>query len=392
MNLIGERGTMTVLRIVTREMLHRKLNLLFSVLPVVLAVGLFVASITAMRAMDREVTRLMKDLGFNVTVRPEGAERQFWRADFGAVTMPESHLDRIRDSNVVTVRHLLGLLEARRQWRGRDVIVVGTRYEQVESLPGKKPPMGQIVKPGEANIGSDLAQRGGVAVGDTIQLAASDGSTKEFTVASVLDVQGSNDDATIFINLADAQQLLGKPGVLTAIQALSCDCTAEELPAVEADLESLLPGTDAELDRSRAVTRAETRSRFTGFARWAVVLLLAVCTLWVGLLALANVYERRTEIGVLRALGTRSSIVACVFLMRAAFIGLTGALLGFVAGTWPALSWAAREMPQTARKLSPEYGLLGLVLVGAPLLCALAAYLPAMIAVTQDPAVVLREE
>ena len=64
---------MSVLRLVMREMVHRKLNLLFATLPVVFAVALFVAALTLSRGMNREITRLMKDMGFNVDVRPAQA-------------------------------------------------------------------------------------------------------------------------------------------------------------------------------------------------------------------------------------------------------------------------------------------------------------------------------
>jgi ABC-type lipoprotein release transport system permease subunit len=389
---------MSVLRLVMREMVHRKLNLLFATLPVVFAVALVVAALTLSRGMNREITRLMKDMGFNVDVRPARAEGLTVHSEqFGEVTMPEGQLDRLAKSNVMTVRHLLGRLEGLVEWQGREVLLVGTRYEQVEALPGEKPPMGDRVKPGQAYVGSDLAEALGMEPGETIELPAADGGTRSFAVTNVLKERGSWDDRTIFLNLADAQELLGKPGQITRIEALSCHCAPGELVKVSPAIEEFLNAQDgpdviAELDRSRALARAETRDKFERYARWVLGVVLVVCALWVGLLFLANVHERRAEIGVLRALGTGSGTVAALFLLKAVFIGLAGALIGFLVGVWPVLMAADTLFPMTGAKLAADYSLLGMALVGAPIFCALAAYLPTMIAVTQDPAEVLREE
>ena len=311
--------------------------------------------------------------------------------------MPEAYLDRLAGSNVMTVRHLLGRLEALVEWQGREVLVVGTRYEQVEALPGQKPPMGDRVEPGQAFVGSDLAEALGIAPQETIELPAADGSARSFTVTNVLQERGSWDDRTVFLNLADTQKLLGKPGAISRIEALSCHCAPGELGKVSPAIEEFLnaqdgPDVKAELDLSRALARAQTRDKFERYARWVLGVVLVVCALWVGLLFQANVHERRAEVGVLRALGTGSGTVAALFLLKAVFIGLAGAVVGFAAGVWPVLAAAETLFPATGAKLAADFSLLGMALLGAPIFCALAAYLPTMIAVTQDPAEVLREE
>jgi putative ABC transport system permease protein len=399
---------MSVLRLVTREMVHRKLNLLFATLPVVFAVGLLVAALTLSRGMNREIAVLMKDMGFNVDIRPAGAEELTVHSpEFGEVTMPEHYLDELAGSSVMTVRHLLGRLEDLVEWRGREVVLVGTRYEQVEELPGSKPPMGDRVEPGYAFVGHDLAQALGISSGDTIELPAANGGTMQFQVPAgsgeprsrggILRERGTWDDRSIFLNLADAQTLLGREGRISRIEALSCHCAPGELDKVGPAVEQTLNALDgsavvAELDRSRARARARTRTEFNYYARWVVVLVLVVCALWVGLLFLANVHERRTEIGVLRALGTGSGTVAALFLLKAVLIGVAGAVIGFFAGVCPVLAASGALFPASGAKLSMDFGLLGLALLGAPIFCALAAYLPTMIAVTQDPADVLRDE
>ena len=74
----------------------------------------------------------------------------------------------------------------------------------------------------------------------------------------------------------------------------------------------------------------ETLESLAGVITPVVVL---ACAVWVGLLALLNVRERRTEIGVLRAIGKGSGRIAALFLGKAVLLGLAGAAIGFPLGS-----------------------------------------------------------
>jgi putative ABC transport system permease protein len=71
-----------------------------------------------------------------------------------------------------------------------------------------------------------------------------------------------------------------------------------------------------------------------------------------------------------------------LFLSRALVTGFVGALIGFAVSvlvTWPALP--AKQLPW-----------LPVVLLAAPVLAALASWLPALMAAQQDPATILSKE
>ena len=114
--------------------------------------------------------------------------------------------------------------------------------------------------------------------------------------------------------------------------------------------------------------------------------------LWVALLAFGNVRERRAEIGVLRALGVRSLQILAVFLGRAVLMGIAGACLGLAAGFLVGSLW--REGATSAQGVSVRLDapLLLAVLIGAPVVAALAGWLPSYLAAQQDPAEVLSQE
>ena len=91
-------------------------------------------------------------------------------------------------------------------------------------------------------------------------------------------------------------------------------------------------------------------------------------------------------------MGLGSAPIAALFLGKAVLVGLIGAAAGFALGTWLALYLGPQIFALTATKMTPMLSLLIWALVGAPVLCVMASYLPTVYAILQDPAEILREE
>jgi predicted lysophospholipase L1 biosynthesis ABC-type transport system permease subunit len=235
---------------------------------------------------------------------------------------------------------------------------------------------------------------------------------RTFQVSALQPQRGNQDDITLWIPLAEAQQILKHPGQINAIMALECNCATERLASVRAEIAKTLPDTQVIEFSSSALARVEARNRAAqakeeaaqreadGRARarldserlFAVLipLVIGAAAIWVGLLAWGNVRSRTGEIGILRALGVPTRGVLALFLARAALMGLLGAALGFAAG-WLG-SWLGEERLSDGPPLGPLLDplLLALVLLVTPLLSALVSWLPALGAAQVDPASTLR--
>ncbi|MFQ6131810.1 MAG: ABC transporter permease [Armatimonadota bacterium] len=379
---------MSTLRLLLRELRHRKLNFALGLLAVVLAVALSVAILTMCEASQRETRRIMRDMGFNLLILPKHADMaDFWSRDFAVEEMPEEYVHRLANSDVVTVRHLAARLQREVFWRGQRVLLTGVLPEVPQLHMTTKPPMGLDIPRGKAYVGHALAQRLDIQVGDTIELGG-----QRFLVDRCLEEKGSKTDIRIFGHLHDVQAALDLPGRINEIEALGCLCDEDRLPVIRQDIARILPDTQVTEIRDIAVARAETRQMVERYAAVIMPAVLLVCAVWVGLLALSNVRERRGEIGILRAMGVRSWPIAVLFLGRAVLLGVVGAALGYAIGTWLAIGIGPGIFKLTGGKIVPLQQLLVWTLVVAPLLCAVAAYLPAMLAVLQDPAEILTEE
>jgi len=463
---------MSTLKILLAEISYRKVNFALSLVAVVVAVVLFVAgpmlidgyqretrwqierwnaqvveeegSVGRLRVsiadfenrttanldrMAKETTRLMLNLGFNLMIVRGGTNMSdFWASDFAAGDFPQDYVNRLaRDPHLTLVRHLVATLQAKVRWDDRSVLLVGYLPETRQvGDPGKRP-MGYKIEPGTVLLGHEL--KGGRKAGDMIRVL-----DKPFRVAKILPEQGSKQDITIAMHLADAQALLKKPGRINQIMALGCLCEGYSLPNIRKQVTAVLADTQVTEFESLAVTRAEERNLIEGqqakmlaqmqdnlrqretilaqrkqvlgemasarqriqqvmetLAGGITPIVVLAAAVWVGLLAWSNVRQRRMEIGLLKALGKGPSMIASLLLGKAVLLGVLGAAIGLLLGIGLARWLGTRALQLTADHFRVSRDVLWLVLAGAPLVSALASYLPTLRALVQDPVVVLRE-
>jgi len=382
---------MSLFGLILREIVHRKLNFILTLLAVATAVCLFVSFVTTGRASQRETVRLMRDMGLNLRVIPKGTEMNlFFERGFSDRTMPEDYAWKLATHEGVSSNHITAVLIGKIEWRAKSAILMGITPEIFP--PGKEKPV--IVEPverGTLYVGYQLAGDLQIEVGAQVELEG-----RSFTVAGCGPETGTDEDITVQCHIGDAQEILGLPGRINEIKAIDCLCKASEeetLTHLRAELAAVLP--EAEVIQLGAIAKARREQRVMVrdyFLDLILPSVVVVCALWIGLLALNNVRERRREIGIMRALGYGGGSVASLFLGKAVLTGIAGAAIGFGAGTGLALRFGPDIFKVTAKSIEADYALLVWSLACAPLLAALAAFVPAMMAVSHDPVDSLRQE
>lgn len=383
---------MSVLHLIIKEIGHRKLNFLFSLLAILTAVTLFIFFYTTGKASEQETRIVMRNMGFNLRIIPKATKMDaFWANGFSDQTMPEDYVYQLASQKGLYYTHLMATLQKRIVWRGKKVILTGILPEVCP--PGRrKPPMTFSVKPGTVYVGYELARSLNIKEGDVIDILG-----KKFTVAKCLSETGSDKDIRIYGYLHDVQQILGLEGRINEIKALECVCFTFTLSpeqfrtTLRAQLAEMLP--DAKIIQLQPIAIARRRQRWMVESYFSIVMpfVLVVCAVWIGVLAMINVRERRYEIGIMRALGYGSWKIATLFLGKSIVIGLLGAALGFVMGTALSLVFGPHVFKVTAKMIKPEYGLLFWALIAAPVFTMLSSVIPTLLAVVEPPALILRE-
>ena len=423
---------------VFREITYRKVGFAVACVAVAAAMACLVGSVTLLEMHDhatqsilaakaqatqqqmdqlREEMRVaMLKLGLNLVILPKGQDVTDWYADHRVdVYMDESEAEKLTHLRLVAIRHILPILQQPVRWpeMQRKIILIGTRGETPDLHKNPKKPIIQPVPKDTIVLGYELHRSLGLKVDDRVQLMG-----KAFTVHNCHAERGTRDDITAWIELSQAQELLAQPGKINAILALQCVCSGPDLSGVRAEITRALPNTKVlELGAERRLARAEARASVAqratetlkketqlrenlrtereGFASLLVTAVVVAAGVWLAFLAFANARQRRSEIGILRALGHGTSRILSLFLARAVLVGLLGGVVGCLLGALLART-AAGQMADLAEHLggglwiAPDAVLWSLP--AALLLSAAAAWLPAILAAMQDPADVLREE
>jgi putative ABC transport system permease protein len=357
--------------------------------------------------LQDDYRKITKKLGFNLLILPEGQNlSDLYAEDFAAKHMPESYVDSLANSRSVFIRHLLPSLQEKIIWpeKHRTIIITGIRGEVPFLHKNPKEPMMVAVPKGTMLMGYELHKSMNLKVGDQVKLKG-----RTFTIGKCNEARGNKDDISVWIDLDEAQEILDKEGLINAIQALKCHCAGNSLAAVREEVHSVLPGTQVMEKGSKVLMRAEARDRAArealeaieaekkhrlelrteqeNFASILVPSILFASALWIAFLFIGNVRERKSEIGILRAVGVKEWKIMKLFLLKAIIIGLIGALIGHFTGLTAGSIFGRHFTLELF-----DINLLFLSLIIAPLLALMAAYLPATIAARQDPADVLREE
>ncbi|MEM7383732.1 MAG: FtsX-like permease family protein [Verrucomicrobiota bacterium] len=429
---------MNIGRLIIREILHRKGSFLAGVLLVLIAVFCLLGSLVLLRGFDRETDRItgamekataeemkkledqirisMKGLGFNIFIYPENQKMsEVFEQGFASETMPEAYVTRLAESKIVTINHLLPRLAQRMKWEEKDrsIMLIGIRGEVPFAHKDPKKPLIAAVPRGQQVVGHELHKAFDLKAGDTVTFQG-----RPFTIQKHHSERGNIDDITVWMHLADAQTLLEKPGQISSILALECNCASiDRLGEIRAELSQILPGAQIIEKQSEALARAEARNiakataekelaqvqeqrkrlrdLMETFASILVPLIMLISAAGIASLITINVRNRWTEIGTLRALGFKGKQILILIVGKALMMGIvgTGIAIALVFGLGLlSLSNFPAWLPSLSSPdfVRPEEWLA--IAVVTPILAAAAAWLPALIASQKHPSEVLRSD
>ena len=426
---------MSIWHFILREIRHGKLNALMAAAAVGVATACLAGALVLLeadaRATEAALTekrqavqragaelqdamrKITKGLGFNVIILPKDQDLQEMHLT-GTISrsMPEEYVDRLANSNIVTINHLLPIVTRKLTWPEKDlpIVLYGTRGEVPLAHRDPKKPLLEAVPKGSMIIGFQIAEKLQLQVADRVELLG-----RPFKIIKTHPERGTIDDSTLWVNLREAQEMLGLENLIHAIQALECHCAGDRIGQIRQEITSILPGTQAIERGASALARAEardqakvtaeralaqeTRSRLRlrrqreDFAALLVPLATVGSALLMGLTTFTNVRQRRREIAILGAIGLRSRQILGIFLGKAALTGAVGAVLGLVAG----VAVAVASNPGSAGSPGGWSSLVGAstIFLGLGLAIGVAlvgSWLPALVAARQDAANLLHRD
>ena len=239
--------------------------------------------------------------------------------------------------------------------------------------------------PAACLVGHQAAARLLLRPGSTLEVRYGNRSAS-LQVAGVISTGGPEDDQ-VFVNLPAAQQLAGLPGKISLAQ-LSVSGAPNEVERFAAQLSAQVPGLEVRPLRQIAQAEGQLLGRVHALLFWSVGLILVLTALSVLSTTAALAVERRTDVGLMKALGGEMGRIVRLFLTEAGLLGAVGGILGAVFGTLLSI-WVGHRVFGTAVALRVEVVPLILAVMVA---VALLGALPLRLLSHVRPAVVLRGE
>lgn len=373
-----------------KEIRYRWVNFLLTLIGIVAAVTIIVMFFMMTEASKNETRVLTRDMGFNLKILPEETDmNNFWIDGYSSGYMPQDYVQRIVDANAFSYAHLTATLHKQISWHDIDVVLTGISPEELEPKKKKKSKMIFAVTPGMVYVGYEISERLNLKEEQTLEILG-----KKFKIERCLAETGSNDDVRIYFDLKELQQLLHLDNKINEIMALNCMCSTEgddPLGAIRAELEGILPQAKVIMNRTIATARERQRKMMDNYMAVLLPVFLVVCALWVATFSMLNVMQRKTEIALFRSLGFGTSYIARLFLWRILLVGILGAVIGFFLATWLGLIYGPEVFKVTARSVKAMYELLYWALLLSPLFALVSSLIPVAIAVSQEPAKVLKD-
>ena len=222
---------------------------------------------------------------------------------------------------------------------------------------------------------------------------------------------GAAEDDQIVAPIAVAQEILGKPGAVRRIYVSALtkpeDALARRDPktmtpemydrwfctpyvqSIAFQIQEVIPHSHAEQIRQVAQNEGTVLSRIKGLMLLVTLAALFASALAVSAAMATAIFERRQEVGLMKALGAGNVAIATLFFTEASLLALIGGVLGFAAG-----SVLARRIGQSIfnSQISLEPVLFPLILAIAVVVTFAGSAIAIRRAVKFDPVFALRGE
>jgi putative ABC transport system permease protein len=369
-------------RLVYESFRHQARRKLLAGIAITLGVAVATAMIAVATDIGDKMNRELRSYGANLIVIPQ---EDTLDVEVGGVNLKppsdgaflnEADLPKIRGTfwhnNIVGFSPMLPVnVKVGSGSDARDVTLVGTYFNKplifgkedfrtgvsithpwwkVLCRDGKKSPSCAWPADDSQNVvlGERLAARLGKQPGDTLDIAG-----RQVTISGILSTGAAEDDQ-IVAPLAVAQQILGKPGAVRRVYVSALTKPQDALavrdpktmtpevydrwycsPYVQSiayQLQEVVPHSHAEQIRQVAQNEGTVLSRIKGLMLLVTLAALFASALAVSAAMATAIFERRVEVGLMKALGASSLAVSAIFFAEALLLAIAGGIAGFSAG------------------------------------------------------------
>ena len=340
----------------TRNLRRRPVRTGLTVAGVALAVTVGVSLGGFMLGYRGAIDRSINMLGFQVIIMAKGcpyeAATMMLKGGTGQLYLPADTFDKVRsDPGIETITPIfVGVAQKEasgiRDDGGKNFSIISgidvPSYQVMKPWIAFKQGAGynngrwfQADSPDEVVLGFEAAEYEQRKVGDTFYASIApaghpDAVRHEFKVVGVLERTGTQDDGTVFMPLDIARGYFGRPGQLTILGIKLKEFNSANMRDFETRWLKL---PEVQVVGLQQVKNTLVSLIATAQTMIAAVAVIAVIVALIGVMntILMSVYERTSEIGIMKALGARRDSIFQLIWLETVMICLAGALAGSLA-------------------------------------------------------------
>ena len=364
-------------RMLLSVLVRQKKKLFLIALTVALGVSLATAMLNVMFDVGDKVNQELKAYGANLNIVPKGAAlvNELYQLDD-----KQDAIQYIKQDDLVKIKMIFWAynivdfapyLTTQVMVNGKPITLVGTWFNKHLTIPtGDEVDTGMLAMKSwwsiEGNtmkddnlqgvmVGETIAKQLNLNLGDSIELTS---STQKITLTvNNIFHSGGVEDNELYVSLPVAQNLANKAGLVERVEVSALTtpendlarkaaqdpnslsrtewdtwyCTAY-ISSIAYQLEELMPDVRVKAIMQVAESEGSILQKTQLLMLLLTVLSLICSALAISNLVTANVIERSTEIGLLKALGATNISVAMLILTEILIIALLGGMVGYFVG------------------------------------------------------------
>ena len=364
-------------RMLLSVLVRQKKKLFLIALTVALGVSLATAMLNVMFDVGDKVNQELKAYGANLNIVPKGAALV---SELYQLDDKQDAIQYIKQDDLVKIKMIFWAynivdfapyLTTQVMVNGKPVTLVGTWFNKHLTIPtGDEVDTGMLAMKSwwsiEGNtmkddnlqgvmVGETIAKQLNLNLGDSIELTS---STQKITLTvNNIFHSGGVEDNELYVSLPVAQNLANKAGLVERVEVSALTtpendlarkaaqdpnslsrtewdtwyCTAY-ISSIAYQLEELMPDVRVKAIMQVAESEGSILQKTQLLMLLLTILSLICSALAISNLVTANVIERSTEIGLLKALGATNASVAMLILTEILIIALLGGMVGYFIG------------------------------------------------------------